>query len=41
LSKREYCRVADRIPKDAKDAVEKARKDIVSGSLKVELPPKK
>jgi basic membrane protein A len=34
-------RLAGRIPQDVKDAVEKARKDIVSGSLKVGLPGKK
>lgn len=30
-----------KVPQDVKDAVEKAKKDIISGSLKVELPQKK
>jgi basic membrane protein A len=34
-------RLANKIPKDVRDAVEKAKKDIISGSLKVELPGKK
>ena len=34
-------RLANKIPKDVRDAVEKAKKDIVSGSLKVQLPQKK
>lgn len=37
-------KLADKIPQEAKDAVEKARQQIVSGSLKIELPkeqPKK
>jgi len=34
-------KLADKIPKDVKDAIEKARKDIASGALKVELPQKK
>jgi basic membrane protein A and related proteins len=34
-------KLADKVPGDVKDAVEKAKKDIVSGALKVELPQKK
>jgi len=34
-------RLANKISKDVRDAVEKAKKDIMSGSLKVELPGKK
>ena len=34
-------RLADKIPKEVRDAVEKAKKDIISGTLKVELPGKK
>jgi basic membrane protein A len=34
-------KLANKIPKDVMDAVEKAKKDIVSGSLKVTLPQKK
>ncbi len=34
-------KLAGKIPKDVRAAVEKAKKDIASGALKVELPPKK
>lgn len=34
-------KLAGKIPKGVKDAIEKAKKDITSGSLKVELPGKK
>ncbi len=34
-------RLAGKIPKGVKDAIEKTKKDITSGSLKVELPGKK
>jgi basic membrane protein A and related proteins len=34
-------KLANKVPKDVRDAVEKARKDIISGTLKVGLPPKK
>jgi basic membrane protein A len=34
-------KLEDKIPKDVKAAIEKARKDIASGALKVELPQKK
>jgi basic membrane protein A and related proteins len=34
-------RLTSKIPKDVMDAIEKAKKDIISGSLKVELPQKK
>lgn len=34
-------KLAGKIPKDVMDAVEKGKKDIVSGKLKVELPQKK
>jgi len=34
-------KLADKIPQETKDAIEKAKQDIISGSLKVELPQKK
>ncbi len=34
-------KLADKVPQDVKDAVEKAKQEIISGSLKVELPQKK
>lgn len=33
-------KLVDKIPQDVKDAVEKAKQDIISGALKVELPKK-
>ncbi|MCL5038379.1 MAG: BMP family protein [Firmicutes bacterium] len=33
-------KLADKIPKEAKDAVEKAKQQIISGQLKIELPKK-
>jgi basic membrane protein A and related proteins len=34
-------KLENKVPKDVKDAIEKARKDIATGALKVELPQKK
>lgn len=34
-------RLVNKIPKDVRDAIEKAKRDMISGSLKVELPQKK
>jgi basic membrane protein A len=41
LELRYNSKLENKIPKDVKDALEKAKKDIVSGRLKVELPGKK